>query len=63
MLQQMQAREDVLREISRQLELPPSEIPKSAHCLLLIDHTQVGFDGDFIEQQYWLFAIIKSVDN
>jgi hypothetical protein len=54
---QLQAREDVLREISRQLELPPSEIPESAQYLLEIDHTHDGLDGDFVEQQYWLLAI------
>ena len=54
---QLQAREDVLREISRQLELPPSEIPESAQYLLEIDHTQDGLDGDFVDQQYWLLAI------
>ena len=58
----MKAREDVPQEISHQPELPPLEIPKLAHYLLLIDHTQVGFDGDFIEQQYWLL-LFKSVDN
>ena len=52
----LRLRADILREVHRLLDTPPSEVPPESQYLLELDHSSI-YTASYEDQAYWVLAV------